>query len=272
MKQGNDNNPHLDSSTIQQWVRQAAQQKPSEHIPKKEKAKEEIRKNRMEWIDFAAAVFCLILSVLLLILNVVNKFDSTLLLVIALLLPLLTLLLYYTGILDQDTHSGTQLIAILLFLSSIAAISAGTGAAYVSYLHYSQFILPCVLTAVFFLVVNRILKHKRNRYLALLIMIIWLPFYTPAFVILTNITLPSLHTEETSCELKGTDYHSDGEHTVRVKVEELDTVLTFPLPKAVYDRVSYGSTAEVTLRKGLFGIDYAKVKLYNLEDQNSTDD
>lgn len=255
----------LDSSTIQQWVRQSAQLKPTEHIPEREKTEEDIRNNRMEWIDLTATAFCLALPVLLIILNVLHKSDSTLLRITALLLPLLTLLLYYTGILNQNTHSGDQGIAILLFLSSIASLFTGINTGYIAFLNYFQFILPCILSAAFFLVINSVLKRKRNRYLALLIMIIWLPFYIPAFVTLLNVIPPSLHTEAASSELRGTDYHGDDDYTVRVKVDEIGKTLEFGLTKDIYDRVSYDSTAEVTIHKGLLGIDYAKVRLDNLE-------
>lgn len=269
MKQKNDKNPHLDSSTVQQWVRQSAQQKPTEII--QEKTEEDIRKNRMEWLDLAAVSFCLVLSVLLIILNVEHKSEGVLLRVTALLLPLLALILYYAGILNQNTHSGNQTIAIILFLSSIAALYTAMETGYVSYLNYFQFILPCVFTAAFFLVINSLLKRKRNRYLALLIMAVWLPFYMPAFVTLLNVTSPSLHIKETSSELQGTNYHGDGNYTVRVRVDEIDDTLEFKLTKDIYDRVSYKSTAEVTIHKGLFGIDYARVKLDNLEVPNNAD-
>lgn len=265
MNQKNDKNPHLDSSTVQQWVRQSAQLKPTEPIPERKKTEEDIRNNRMEWMDLAATAFCLALPVLLIILNVLHKSDSTLLRITALLLPLLTLLLYYTGILNQNTHSGDQGIAIPLFLSSIASLFTGINTGYIAFLNYFQFILPCILSAAFFLVINSVLKRKRNRYLALLIMIIWLPFYIPAFVTLLNVIPPSLHTEAASSELRGTDYHGDDVYTVRVKVDEIGKTLEFGLTKDIYDRVSYDSTAEVTIHKGLLGIDYAKVRLDNLE-------
>lgn len=271
MRQMNDKNPHLDSSTIEQWTRQAAQQRPTGPAPKKEKTAEDIKKGRMEWIDLAAAAFCLVLSVLLIILNVENKADSALLRVIALLFPLLTLVLYYTGMLNQNTHSGNQAIAIFLFLSSITALMTAINTGYTVYLNYFQFILPCVITAVFFLVINSILKRKRNRYLAMIIMVIWLPFYTPAFVTLLNVLSPSIHTEETSCELLGTDYHGDNDYTVRVRVDGMETALEFGLIRDIYERVSYDSTAEVTIRKGILGIDYARVKLGNLEEPESKD-
>lgn len=266
MKNKDNNDPRLDSSTVQQWVRQSAQQKPNEHIPEKVKTEEDIQKNRMEWVDLAATAFCLILSVFLIIMNVERKADSTLLRIIALLLPLLTLILYYAGILNQGTHSGNQGIAILMFLSSVASLYTGISTGYISYLNLFQFILPCVLTAVFFLLINSILKRKRNRYLAMLIMVIWLPFYIPAFVSLVNITLPSIHTEETSADLRNTYYDGDGNYSVQVQVEELDAVLEFGLSKDICDRVSYDSTAEVTIHKGLLGIDYARVRLDNLEE------
>lgn len=140
---------------------------------------------------------------------------------------------------------------------------------YISHLNYLQFILPCVLATAFFLILNSILKRKRNRYLALLIMIIWLPFYIPAFVTLLNVSLPPLHIKETSSKLYGTNYHGDKNYTVLVRVDEVDAVLEFKLPEDIYDRVSYDSTAEVTIRKGFLGIDYANVKLNNLENQIS---
>lgn len=93
MTQQNDKNPRLDSSTIQQWVRQSAQQGPGAPLAEKEKTEGEIRSNRMEWIDVAASAFCLILSVLLLFLNVTSKADNTLIRVFALLLP--PLILFY---------------------------------------------------------------------------------------------------------------------------------------------------------------------------------
>lgn len=266
MKQKNDKNPHLDSSTVQQWVRQYAQQKPAPYTQEKEKTEEDIRNNRMEWIDLVALVFCLGLSVLLIVLNLVQKVDSPLIRVIALLLPLLVLFLYYSGILDQNTHSGDQGIAIVLFLSSIAALYTAMLTGYISYLNYFQFIVPCTATAVFFLTINNILKRKRERYLALLIMVIWLPFYMPAFVTLLNVTAPSLQIKETSSELLGTNYHGDENYAVRVRVGEMETVLEFKIPKDIYDRVSYDSTAEVTICKGFLGIDYARVRLDNMED------
>lgn len=265
MKKMDDKNPHLDSSTIQQWVRQSAQQKPAPYTPEKEKTEEDIRNNRMEWMDLAASVFCLVLSVLLIVLNFEQKFDSTLIRVIALLLPLLVLFLYYAGILDQKTHSGDQAIAIIMLLSSIAALYTAILTGYISYLNYLQFIVPCIVTAVFFLTVNSILKRKRNRYLASLIMVIWLPFYIPAFVTLLNVTAPSLQIRETSSELRGTNYHGDEDYTVQVQVDEMDTVLEFKIPKDVYNRISYDSTAEVRICKGFLGIDYARVRLDNLE-------
>lgn len=265
MKQTDDKNPHLDSSTVQQWVRQSAQQKPAPYTQKKEKTEEDIRNNRMEWMDFVASAFCLGLSVLLIILNLEQKSDSTLIRVIALLLPLLVLFLYYAGILNQNTHSGNQAIAIILFLSSIAALYTAMQTGYISYLNYFQFIVPCIAAAVCFLTVNSILKRKRNRYLALLIMVIWLPFYMPAFVTLLNVTAPSLQIKETSSELRGTNYHGDENYAVRVQVGEMKTALEFKLPKDIYDRVSYDSTAEVKIHKGFLGIDYAKVRLDNLE-------
>lgn len=272
MKKMDDKNPHLDSSTVQQWVRQSAQQKPEPYTQEKEKTEEDIRNNRMEWIDLVASAFCLGLSVLLIILNVVQKSDSTMVRIIALLLPLLVLFLYYVGILNQNTHSGNQGIAIILFLSSIAALYTALFAGYISYLNYFQFIVPCTAAAVFFLTINGILKRKRNRYLALLIMVTWLPFYMLAFVILLNITAPSLQIKETSSELQGTNYHGDENYAVRVKVGEMETALEFKLPKDIYDRVSYDSTAEVTICKGFLGIDYAKVRIDNLEDLNTEND
>lgn len=248
MKQMDDKNPHLDSSTVQQWVRQFAQQKPTPYTQEKEKTEEDIRNNRMEWIDLVASAFFLGLSVLLIILNLEQKSDSTLIRVVALLLPLLVLFLYYAGILDQNTHSGDQTIAIILFLSSIAALYTALFIGYISYLNYFQFIVPCIVIAVIFLAINSMLKRKRNRYLALLIMVIWLPFYMLALVILLNITMPSLQIKETSSELQGTNYHGDENYTVRVRVGEMDTVLEFKLPKDIYDRVSYDSTAEVIQR------------------------
>lgn len=267
MNRDHDNTPHLDSSTVQQWVRQYAQQKQTVPVPEKEKTEEDIRKNRMEWIDLAAVVFCLVLSVILILLNVEYKSDSSLLRITALLLPLLTLILYYTGILNQNTHSGNQTIAVLLFLSSVASLFTSMNTGYISHLNYLQFILPCVLATAFFLILNSILKRKRNRYLALLIMIIWLPFYIPAFVTLLNVSLPPLHIKETSSKLYGTNYHGDENYTVLVRVDEVDAVLEFKLPEDIYDRVSYDSTAEVTIRKGFLGIDYANVKLDHLENQ-----
>lgn len=266
MNNKDNNDPRLDSSTVQQWVRQYAAQKPNGNIPEKVKTEEDIQKNRMEWMDLAAAVLCLILSVFLIIMNVERKADSTLLRIIALLLPLLTLILYYTGILNQGTHSGNQGIAFLMFFSSAASLYTGISTGYISYLNLFQFILPCVLTAVFFLLINSILKRKRNRYLAMLIMVIWLPFYIPAFVSLVNITLPSIHTEEVSADLLYTNFDGDGNYSVLVRADELDTVLEFGLSKDIYDRVSYDSTAEVTIHKGLLGIEYARVRLDNLEE------
>lgn len=272
MKQMDDKNPHLDSSTVQQWVHQYAQQKPEPYTQEKEKTEEDIRNNRMEWIDLVASAFCLGLSVLLIILNVEQKSDSTLIRVIALLLPLLVLFLYYAGILNQNTHSGEQSIAIILFLSSIAALYTAMLTGYVSYLNYFQFIIPCTVTAVIFLIINSILKRKRNRYLALLIMVIWLPFYMLGFVTLLNVTAPSLHIKETSSELQGTNYHGDENYAVRVQVGELETTLEFKIPKDIYDRVSYDSTAEVTICKGFLGIDFARVRLDNLEGLNTEND
>lgn len=262
----------VDSATGQQWARQFAQQKPASYTQEKEKTEEAIRNNRMEWIDLAAAVFCLGLSVLLIILNVEQKSDSTLIRVIALLLPMLVLFLYYAGILNQNTHSGNQMIAIILFLSSIAALYTALSTGYISYLNYFQFIVPCIAAAVFFLIINSILKRKRDRYLALLIMVIWLPFYMLAFVILLNVTAPSLQVKETSSKLLGTNYHGDESYTVQVQVGEMESVLSFKLPKDIYDRVSYDSFAEVTICKGVLGIDYARVRLENLEELNAEND
>lgn len=272
MKHMDDKNPHLDSSTIQQWVRQSAQQKPAAHTQRKEKTEEEIRNSRMEWLDLAATVFCLGLSVLLIILNLEQKSGSILIRVIALLLPLLVLILYYTGILDQNTHSGNQAIAIILFLSSIAALYTAMCTGYISYLDYFQFILPCIATAVVFLTINSQLKRKRNRYLALLILIIWLPFYMPAFVTLLNITAPPLQIKETFSELQGTNYHGDEDYTVLVQVDEMEPVLEFRIPKDIYNRISYDSTAEVTICKGFLGIDYARVRLGDLEGPDAEND
>lgn len=45
----------------------------------------------------------------------------------------------------------------------------------------------------------------------------------------------------------------------------MENALEFKAPKDIYDRVSYESTAEVTICKGFLGIDYARVRLDNLE-------
>lgn len=272
MNQQNDRSPRLDSSTIQQWVRQSAQQSPGAPLPEKEKTQEDIRNNRMEWIYVAASAFCLFLSILLLYLNVESKADSTLIRIIALLFPALTLVLYYTGILNQGTHSGNWSIAFFLFLSSVGALYTSISTGYVAYLNYFQFILPCTLAAAFFLILNHMLKRKRNRYLALVIMIIWIPFYVPAFVTLLNLTMPSFSAKETASELYNTHYDGEGNYSVQVELEETGKILSFRVPEDIYDRVSYDSTSEITIQKGLLGIDYARLRLNHLEAPDSEED
>lgn len=269
MNQQNDKNPHLDSSTIQQWVRQSAQQSPGAPLAEKEKTEEEIRSNRMEWIDVAASAFCLVLSVLLIFLNVTSKADNTLIRVFALLLPPLILILYYTKLLDQDTHSGTFGSAFFLLLSSMGALYTSISTGYTAYLNYFQFILPCIFASAFFLILNHMLKRKRNRYLALIIMIIWIPLYVPAFVTLLNLTMPSFSTKETASELYNTHYDGEGNYSVQVELEETGKILSFRVPRDIYDRVSYDSTSEITIQKGLLGIDYARLRLNHLEAPDS---
>lgn len=129
----------------------------------------------------------------------------------------------------------------------------------------------CLVLSVLLIFLNVTSKADNTliRVFALLIMIIWIPIYVPAFVTLLNLTMPSFSTKEAASELYNTHYDGEGNYSVQIELEETGKILSFRVPKDIYDQVSYDSTSEITIQKGLLGIDYARLRLNHLEAPDS---
>lgn len=262
--------PQTALSRGQQWARQAAAV-PQEKAEPQPPSAAEVHRNRMEWAELGIVSGILLLSVFILVCTF-KELDNLLPLcrVLGLLLPALTLVLYYTGILAPNAgHGANQGIAITLLLSSLASCLAAGNILCTAYFNYLRFIPPCFLAAVLFLAVNSIMKRRKDRYLMWLIMLLWVPLYMVSSVTLLNNLLPPLSSEEVPAEIAYTDYRSGIAYPYRVIVtsEEIEYPLVFKIPEPVYRNLPYsGAAASVTVKKGLLGINYAELQLENIEE------
>lgn len=252
----NTTRPKLAKGVAEQWVK-GTSELPQQQPP--EKTELEKKKGRLEWLEMLLCLFSILLCVYLLYMNIAYTISATGIRLIALFHPLVIFLLYHLRILEPASKTGNQGIALMLFLSSICALLTAVRAVHIQFIDFLAFVFPVLMSAFIILVCNRIHKKRGKRYLSFLISIVWLPFYSIAFVMLSSISLPALHTTSETATISRIMYDGEGGHSVLLHIPVSDTLIECSITKQESKDLQSGDTVQIDEKISWLGIRYFEI-------------
>lgn len=259
MNDYDDTRVEMPKAVVEKWARTAGEaplQKPP--IPPKKSAKER-KETRHEWREALLCIISIAFDVYLMVHAIELLHVPSFVYPLALLHPLLIFIFYHKKYLEPYSQKGNQGIALLLFVASISSLLFSIRLPHLHFPNLFSFLLPSILTAAAFFLYNHYRKRKTGRYLSLLIMMIWIPFYMFAFPLLCTIALPSLHTERIEAKITMLSYDGEGTHTMKMALPHTDTLAEFVISKQEAKTYQVGEILPVELKQGILGISYMQL-------------
>lgn len=252
----NSTRPKLHKGVVEQWVKTISEL-PQQQPP--EKTKKEKKKDRWEWLELLLCLFSLVFSIYLVYLNITSSVSSMFLRFITLFHPLAIFLLYHLRILEPNSTSGNQGIACLLFLSSFCALFTAIQTLHIQFPDILSFVLPALICGLVVLAFNHFHRKRRKRYLSWMIMLVWLPFYMPAFVMLSSITFPSLPAATKNAIISRTTYDGEGSYRVLLHLQDSAQMIECRITKQESKAMQSGDTIVITEKLSWLGIRYFEI-------------